>query len=308
MGELSSEISDLLSDYVPPEETDEETEDELDEQTSDETGGSDKDETSEDEEEDSASEEDSETEETAEEQSGESEDEEDDLETETEDSSESDEGDDQDDKQRLIDTLNSVAAGKLELGEGFDEPETERSDKTSEEKNERPDNLDQDVDLDQQQQSLPDFDEVVSKPEAFQRAVETVVRPLIQQIYQDVMQNVVQSVGYQVQQQLSLKQLTDQFWADNEDLTSVKPYVAMVASTIQSKKPDKPIDEIFADTAKIVRAKLGLKSKGGDGTIKTRKRTKPALVKSTKASRNVPKKGKKLSKEQQQIVDLVDGF
>ena len=305
MGELANEIGDMLSDYIPPEET-EETDEIESEETSEEV--EDVETETEQEEEDSEEKEQEESSEEESEESEETEDAEADEETEAE--AETEDESDDDGRGALIEELNSVAAGKLDLGEDFDESVAEKENVGKDETfagNGDQDNRERESS--EQQQSQIDFDDVVSKPEVFQQAVSNIVGQIVEQKTQEILQNVTNIVGYQVQQQLSLKSLTDKFWQENDDLAEVKPYVAMVASTIQSKKPDMPIDQIFEKTSEIVRAKLRIKKSGGDGTSQTQTRRtkskKPALVNSTRASRSTQTKPKQ-SKLEKDISDLID--
>ena len=316
---LASEIDDMLSDYTPSEQS---TKD-------DEEGSSDETETETEEEEDEGSEE--EEEDSSDEAEAEAT--EDELD-ESEDSEEADEvgdeegaGEDEDDKsednddddsmsrEALYDELNRLAAGQLDLGEqseGGDADKAEAGSSASEgsvgEESRGGDSSGaNDSELDVFGDEL-DFDDVITKPEAFTKVMGRLANQTQQLTYQNVMRSMVGMVAQQVAQQLSLKDMADKFWAENEDLKPVQKYVGAVASAYQSKHPNKEIGVVFEETAKIVREKLGIKKGGGGNPLKKsgqrKRRSSPALVKGR--SRRAKTQKTKPTKLQSQIDELID--
>ena len=299
MGKLSEEIGQLVEDYIPakiiklPEEAELETE--VDEETETETETVDETET-----ETTEDEPEEETSEVVDEEEGEeTEEETEDPETaevETEEEDETSDDEDDEESNPLFDQLNALASGQIDIDD-------EEVSKSPEQPAEQP----------EEQSSDPfdllgglDFDEVVSKPEVFKQVLERAGEHMRETIQSQVVQAVTQIAGYQVQQQMALQNLTNNFWKENQDLEPVRPYVAKIASTIQSKRPDMPLQKIFEKTAEVARKNLGLKKpKGGGGSPNPKRGNRPALVKTSGGVRKT-KTAPKITGVQKQIADLID--
>jgi hypothetical protein len=160
-----------------------------------------------------------------------------------------------------------------------------------------------------------DFDEVTSDPKTFSAFIRDVGSQIQNLVLENAMRSTMNIVGSQVHQQLALKQVTDAFWQENSDLEVVKPYVAKVAETIQSRVPDMPVDKVLVKTAEIVRKKLNI-TKGGGGAPRkpsgTRRQTKPAIGKKggKTGSGKLQRKGSsvKPSKLESEIADLLEDY
>ena len=198
----------------------------------------------------------------------------------------------------LFDELNALATGEINIDD-------EEISKKPEEPPAQPEQSEQPA-PDHDVLDGVDFDDVVSKPEVFRQVLDRVGERMQQTIEAKVLEAVTQIAGYQVQQQMALQNLTNKFWEANQDLEPVRPYVAKIATTIQSQRPDLPLQKIFEKTAEVARKKLGLtKIKGGGGSPISTRRSKPALVKSGGRTRST-KVAPKLSKQQQEIADLIN--
>jgi hypothetical protein len=62
------------------------------------------------------------------------------------------------------------------------------------------------------------------------------------------------------QQQLTMKERADAFWDNNKDLKSFKDFTALVANQVQTEHQDWTLDQIFEETAKVARTRLGIVS------------------------------------------------
>jgi cobalamin biosynthesis protein CobT len=299
MGTLKEEISELVDDYMPakivklPEEEeliDEEETPEVDETETETT-----------------EEEPEEPSEVVDEQEGEEEEESDEVdeaeEVEADEEEETSEVENRGESNPLYAELNALATGEINLeDEEINNKPEQPTESVQPAQPEKPaEHAGQEFDV----LKGIDFDDVVSKPEVFRQVIDRVGEQLHETISAKISQAVTQIVGYQVQQQMSLQNLTNKFWEANQDLEPVRPYVAKIASTIQSQRPDLPLQKIFEKTAEVARKKLGLtKTQGGGGSPEKRRRSKPALVKSggrVRSTKTVPKR----SGQQQQIADLI---
>lgn len=305
MGDFAKEIDEMLDGYIPPQE-DESDESDLNDETNESK------ETDDSEEEDEGSEEVEEDEEETEEEDNEEE-ESDDVDEESEDSddeegkteSEEDEEEGVIPTEALVSQINELSTGMLNIdddigGEPIEEGKR-KPDKTEDADSGKSDDTGDPADP----LASFDFDEVVSKPEVFTKVLQETGNLVRQQVNQQVLQNIVPVIAQQVQQQLQLQEMTRRFFEENEDLEAVRPYVAAVASAVQTKKPDMTLDKVFEKTAEITRKKLGLK-----GGVKSKKKPaakkKPALVNKGSKARSGTKTKKTQSKIEKEISELID--
>ena len=291
------EIDSMISEYLPREGSDEETETE--------ETDTEEEETDEGSEEGEAEQEEEKEEEESESESDEDEDTEDDEEQEEE------EGEEEDGKTPdLTGVLNEMSSGQLTI----DDEDIDTGEQQEEQ---------------QQAQQPPaaslenfnpmegvDFDDVMSSPEKFG----VFLKGFAEQVYNAALESSARStlniVGYQVNQQLALKELTTQFYEDNQDLSAVRPFVGKVAEIIQSKNPKMPVGDVLEKTAKVVRQKLGLKKpKGGDGSAtengpRKKRGQKPKIGKSkrSKTPNRTKAGGPEPSKLENEIDDLLKDF
>jgi len=99
-----------------------------------------------------------------------------------------------------------------------------------------------------------------------------------------VMQNVVS-------QQFSLKDATDKFYRDNEDLTAHKKLMALQAQELGSKNPNWKLDQLFKESGDAVRKTLGLKEQAKK-VKKDEKVKKPSFPRNTKSKKKAEEKPK----------------
>lgn len=68
--------------------------------------------------------------------------------------------------------------------------------------------------------------------------------------------NIPKTVQEQVQQQISIDRIVNNFYDDNKDLTPVKETVAQVAQNIAIEHPDYDVNKLFNEAAKLTRSLL----------------------------------------------------
>lgn len=71
-----------------------------------------------------------------------------------------------------------------------------------------------------------------------------------QRAVEEAMQRAAQFVPVQVQEQLTLQKMVDQFYVDNANLVPIRRLVGQVANKVQAAHPDWGYDKIFDETAK----------------------------------------------------------
>lgn len=110
------------------------------------------------------------------------------------------------------------------------------------------------TDLDEAFGSVEGFNKILAS--VYQRAVEDTRKALLPDIDRRLSTQVVE----QVQQQNSLREQVDGFFAENPDLAVMRKTVAAVATEVAKEKPDLTLPEVFAESALRTRQMLHLPS------------------------------------------------
>jgi hypothetical protein len=77
-----------------------------------------------------------------------------------------------------------------------------------------------------------------------------------------------------VTQHMTMRELVDNFYAENSDLANVRKTVGAIANEISQENPNLTLDEVFAEAAKRTRETLGLPAAG---TVQQQNAPKPNL-------------------------------
>lgn len=107
-----------------------------------------------------------------------------------------------------------------------------------------------------------DIDEVLSSGEnlnklllaVYNRGLQESIR-MSQESWQTAAPNVVKE---HITQHMTMRELVDNFYADNSDLVNVRKTVGAIANEISQENPNLTLDEVFAEAAKRTRETLGL--------------------------------------------------
>lgn len=110
------------------------------------------------------------------------------------------------------------------------------------------------TDLEEAFGSVEGFNKILAS--VYQRAVEDTRKALLPDIDRRLSTQVVE----QVQQQNSLREQVDGFFAENPDLAVMRRTVAAVATEVAKEKPDLTLPEVFAESATRTRQMLHLPS------------------------------------------------
>ena len=125
-----------------------------------------------------------------------------------------------------------------------------------------------------------DIDEVVSKPEVFEKVMTEVQRRTQIATTESVLRAIPQLIIKQVQQQNMLRDAATEFYTAHEDLAHVKQTVGAVANEVQAENPEWSMAKIFEETAPRTRKLLGMKEQATN----VRRIRNPALPKKVKSS------------------------
>lgn len=147
-------------------------------------------------------------------------------------------------------------------------------------------------------------DNLIDKP---REVLTAVMGRLARVIRETIMRDLPPVVGSVAQHQISMFEKVQAFYRDNPDLNNYRDFCVLTAGQIENDHPDWDTDQIYAETAKVAKARLGLKSKmeQKESAQTTETTLKPALPGGSRTSRK-PSGGPKLSAEQQSMVDLLN--
>ena len=148
-----------------------------------------------------------------------------------------------------------------------------------------------------------DIDDVLASKELFNAAISRAMRIAEVNAIQKVLVSIPNIVMRQTQQQMMIKQATDEFYRDNPDLEPVKKTVAAVANEIYSTNPQLSVVEIFQKSAEKTREILGLRKQATK--LVNEQGRMPELVKRTQGNRE-KQKVPSMDKMQQELADLLN--
>ena len=151
------------------------------------------------------------------------------------------------------------------------------------------------------------LEEALTSKDALNKLLTSVYRQAMSDSVQQMALSLPNIVAAQVQQQASLKQHVDGFYAQNPHLVGVKRTVASVATEISAEHPDWNVEQVFSEAARKTTELLGLQSAVAQQTsqVSNSKPLKsPALV-NQKGGRKAP--GNAVSKQQLEIEELLKG-
>lgn len=149
-----------------------------------------------------------------------------------------------------------------------------------------------------------DFNAMQDDPTKFIDMLSRVVDFTKEQTRNEVQSNLSNVVSQQTTQVVNMQQMVSDFYRDNSELSSVKQTVSVVAKNVGTEHPDWDMSKVLKTAAEQTRTMLGIKPKPETEKKRlVRKGKKPAIPTQQKGKRVV---AKKVTKQQQQINDLID--
>jgi hypothetical protein len=111
----------------------------------------------------------------------------------------------------------------------------------------------------------------------------------------------------QLDRKLTVKEQADEFYRNHPDLSKHRDEVAKSFKAVRAANPDSSWEQIFSETARYARYRLGLNENSEEGdTKKTTKKSKPALnSKSVKSSSRKTTQDSEPKGEEKEILDLL---
>jgi hypothetical protein len=113
-------------------------------------------------------------------------------------------------------------------------------------------------------------------------------------------------VGSIAQRHITMYEKVQSFYKTNKDLEEFKDFCGLVGTQVEVEHPDWSVDEVYTETAKIARARLGLRQVVKDEEVSstTDLPTKTGLPSGHRTSRK-PSGGPQLSDDQKAMVDML---
>lgn len=148
-----------------------------------------------------------------------------------------------------------------------------------------------------------DFDEIMESKVKFTEFIKGVVNATKVATLQEMSGVVPQYVAPHVQQQLSLQELHREFYETHKELSGLKSYVSQIAKEYATANPDKTVQEVLNETAKIAKTNLGLPLEP-IVTPSTTSNTKPVLPGGTRSTKT--SKGGSSDSLAGEIAELID--
>jgi len=151
-----------------------------------------------------------------------------------------------------------------------------------------------------------DFDQVIESEDSFKSFLTDFATKVQSQAHQNILQSLPDTVSSYIGQQLEYRDQIKDFYKDNEDLTSVKKYVAVTANQVAAEKPDLELPKVLDETAARVRKALGLKKKAVENDQDSKQKKSPAFSKGTSGTTSSKKPKQELSAMEKEIMDLIE--
>lgn len=106
-----------------------------------------------------------------------------------------------------------------------------------------------------------EFDRITQDKDAFIQFLNRFGEGLVARASQNTLQTVPDVISKSFKRQMTLKQATDNFYAENSDLKKHANYVGYIFSKKQAESPDKGINDLLKETETEVRKNLSLNKK-----------------------------------------------
>lgn len=148
-----------------------------------------------------------------------------------------------------------------------------------------------------------DFQDTIATPDGLNKLLNKVYKKAVVKARELSLADASGVVAKEVNTQLTTKGTVQQFYLDNPDLKGKRKLMGSTAEELSSLHPEWSLDKLLKETAKSVRKELGLKTPKEQQS----KARKPSHQAGLKPGAHQPgsRSGKKLTRQQQDIVDLL---
>lgn len=161
-----------------------------------------------------------------------------------------------------------------------------------------------DVDLVAEFVTQEEADNLIDKP---LEVLTSVLKRFAKVMREDTLRTLPPIVGDVAQRHITMYEKVQSFYRDNKDLDEFRDFVGLVGTQIENEHPDWTVDQIYTETAKVARARLGLREavQAKEASQESAVPTKTGLPGSHRASRK-PSGGPQLTEDQQSMVELLN--
>lgn len=147
-----------------------------------------------------------------------------------------------------------------------------------------------------------EMEDLQDDPKVFNSILNRVLKEGVRMGRESVLRDIPNIVTHNVRQQSVLKEATDNFYKNNEDLIPFKRVVGAVAEEILSDNPEITLEELFKKAGADTRKRLAL-VRQAQGREPERR---PGLPRKQRGARK-PAAGLQLTSEEQEIADMIKG-
>lgn len=148
------------------------------------------------------------------------------------------------------------------------------------------------------------FDDIIENEDSFKKFLGDFANKVRVATKESILKDLPQTVTRLTTEQIETRKIVTEFYDDNKELQTVKPFVAQVTNQVASEHPDWTLPQVLAETAVRSYAALGLRKKVSEESSGN-KHKKPAFVDTTRTRRGDPNPQKsKLEKELEELMDL----
>ena len=147
------------------------------------------------------------------------------------------------------------------------------------------------------------FDDIIADEESFKKFLTEFGTKIRTVTKESILKELPQTVTKLTTEQIETRKIVTDFYDENVELQSVKPFVAQITNQVASEHPDWTLPQVLEETAQRSYKALGLKKKVEEQTSKGNK--KPAFVDTTRNRRGDANTQKsKLEKELEELMEL----
>ena len=148
------------------------------------------------------------------------------------------------------------------------------------------------------------FDDIIENEDSFKKFLGDFANKVRVATKESILKDLPQTVTRLTTEQIETRKIVTEFYEDNKELQTVKPFVAQVTNQVASEHPDWTLPKVLAETAVRSYNALGLRKKVSEESSGNKQR-KPAFVDTTRTRRGDPNPQKsKLEKELEELMDL----
>lgn len=148
------------------------------------------------------------------------------------------------------------------------------------------------------------LDNVIDTEENFKKFLLTFASAIHKDVAEKLMPEMPRIATEQVQRQLTIQEIREEFYKQHKVLNPVRSYVAQIANIVAQEDPTKSLMEVLEESAKRAKQALNLTDEVQIKEEKTEKKKTPAFVESGSAERSKPKA--KVDPLQAEILELLD--